>query len=98
MTFWPIKKTYLLIKALQNADETQRAALEQWIVAVNPDPLEKISFVKNLYDQLNLKQLAENLIEKYYLASLDCLSMINVSDERKKALIDLSENLMYREK
>lgn len=92
------KKTYLLIKALQNADETQRAALEQWIVAVNPDPLEKISFVKNLYDQLNLKQLAENLIEKYYLASLDLLSSLKVADDRKMDLLRLSEKLMYREK
>jgi geranylgeranyl diphosphate synthase type II len=92
------KKTYLLIKALQNADETQRAALEQWIVAVNPDPLEKIAFVKNIYDQLNLKQLAENLIEKYYLASLDLLSSLKVADDRKMDLLRLSEKLMYREK
>ncbi|HBG58602.1 MAG TPA: isoprenyl synthetase, partial [Porphyromonadaceae bacterium] len=40
----------------------------------------------------------ENLIEKYYLAALDCLSFVHVADERKKELISLSENLMYRDK
>ncbi len=92
------KKTYLLIKSLKNANKAQREELERWLSETNYDPEAKFNFVKNIYDVLNLKTISENLIEKYYLASLDCLSMINVSDERKKALIDLSENLMYREK
>jgi len=92
------KKTFLLIKALRNADVTQLATLEKWIAATNYDPEEKIRFVKKLYDQLNLKHVAENLIEKYYLASLDLLSFIRVADDRKKELLRLSENLMYREK
>ena len=33
------------------------------------NPEEKIEAVKKLYDELNLKGIAENLIEKYYLAS-----------------------------
>lgn len=92
------KKTYLLIKALKNANETQREEMDRWLKAKDFDPEAKINFVKNIYDVLNLKTISENLIEKYYLASLDCLSSINVSDERKKDLIDLSENLMYRVK
>ncbi len=92
------KKTYLLIKALGNADASQRAVLDQWIAATGYDPQAKISFVKNLYDQLNLKRVTENLIEKYYLASLDLLTSIGVADERKKNLLWLSESLMHREK
>ena len=92
------KKTYLLIKALKNANATQRKEIEMWLSATQYDPEAKIKFVKNVYDDLNLMSISENLIEKYYLASLDCLSSINVSDDRKKDLIELSENLMYREK
>ncbi len=92
------KKTYLLIKAFRNGDATQQAALKKWIAATNYDPDEKIWFVKNLYDQLNIKRLTENLIQKYYLASLDLLSSIGVADDRKKDLLRLSEELMYREK
>ena len=92
------KKTYLLIKALKNANATQRKEIEQLLSATSFDPETKINFVKNVYDDLNLKTISENLIEKYYLASLDCLSSINVSDDRKRDLVELSENLMYREK
>ncbi|HCC86416.1 MAG TPA: isoprenyl synthetase, partial [Porphyromonadaceae bacterium] len=92
------KKTFLLINALRKADVVQRAALERWITATDYDPDEKINFVKNIYDQLNLKTIAENLIEKYYLASLDLLSSVGAAEDRKKDLRCLSENLMYRQK
>ncbi len=92
------KKTYLLIKALKSSDVLQKTELDRWLTAKDFDPELKISAVKNIYDELNLKVLVENLIEKYYLASLDCLSSINVPDARKSDLIVLSEHLMYREK
>lgn len=92
------KKTFLLIRSLKTADTKQRDDLIQWLTATDYDPDEKIKFVKNTYDELNLRFIVENLIEKYYLASLDCLSSINVPDNRKRDLISLAENLMYREK
>lgn len=92
------KKTYLLIKALKNSNASQRKELEKWLSARVYDDGEKIEAVKKIYDELNLKAISENLIEKYYLASLDCLSAVHMSNERKKELIALSENLMYREK
>lgn len=92
------KKTYLLIKALKTSNKKQHAELMTWISAEDFDKNEKIESVKNIYNELNLKSISENLIEKYYLAALDSLSSINVADERKKELISLSENLMYREK
>lgn len=92
------KKTYLLIKALKNSDLRQRAELDKWLKASVYDPGQKIEAVKNIYNELNLKAISENLIEKYYLASLECLSSIHVPDDRKQELVDLSENLMYREK
>ena len=92
------KKTFLLIKALQNSDVSQRALLEKWLETTDYDPKEKIDFVKNLYDQLNLEAIAESLIEKYYLASLSFLSSIKVTEDRKETLIRFSEKLMHREK
>jgi geranylgeranyl diphosphate synthase type II len=92
------KKTYLLIKALKNSGEQQKKMLLLWLSASEFDSAEKIRFVKNVYDELNLKVITGNLIEKYYLASLDCLTSIRVSEDRKKDLMEFSENLMYREK
>ncbi len=92
------KKTFLLIRCLKNADEEQKKELHRWLTVTEYDPDEKIRFVKNIYDELNLKFTVENLIEKYYLASLDYLSLVNIPDDHKRDLISLSENLMYREK
>ena len=68
------KKTFLLIKALENSDAAQRKELDKWLNAVDFDPSSKINAVKNIYNELNLKSLSENLIEKYYLSALDCFS------------------------
>jgi geranylgeranyl diphosphate synthase type II len=91
------KKTYLLIKALRNSNPDQRDELDKWITIKEFNPNEKIEAVKKIYDELNLKVISENLIEKYYLASLENLSSVSVSSDRKRELIELSENLMYRD-
>lgn len=92
------KKTYLLIKALKTSRGSQHEELQRWIAATQFDREEKIASVKNIYNDLNLRAISENLIEKYYLAALDALSSILISDERKKELVSLAENLMYRVK
>ncbi len=92
------KKTFLLIKALKSPGPAQGKELKRWLSAKDFDPEEKIAAVKNIYDELNLKAISEKLIEKYYLASLDCLASIHVPEGRKKDLINLSESLMYRDK
>lgn len=92
------KKTFLLIRCLRNADTAQRAELNKWLTATDYNPDEKIKYVKNIYDELNLKFVVDSLIEKYYLASLDYLSLIDLPDVQKKDLVSLAENLMHREK
>lgn len=92
------KKTFLLIKALEKSDELQRKELERWISTKEFDSSSKINAVKNIYDELNLKSIVENLIEKCYLSAQDCFSNITAADERKKELLVLTADLMHREK
>lgn len=92
------KKTYFLIKALKSSDGKQKAELNKWLTAEEFNHEQKIIAVKKIYDELNLRVLVENLIEKYYLASLDFLSSISVSDARKHDLLKFSEQLTHRVK
>ena len=92
------KKTFLLIKALENSSENQEAALKSWISAEIFDPKTKINAVKEIYDDLKLDVLVEKLIQKYYLAGIHCLSEVNVTDERKQQLLIYTNQLMKREK
>ena len=92
------KKTFLLIKALENSDKKNNAILQQWILAESFDPTAKINAVKDIYDDLKLETITNNLIQKYYLAGLKCLSEIKISDDRKQMLLSYTNNLMNREK
>ena len=92
------KKTFLLIKALEKSSEINNRTLREWIAAENFDSKAKINAVKKIYDGLNLESMTDKLIQKYYLAALNCLSDVSVSDERKDELLLYTNDLMNREK
>lgn len=91
------KKTYLLIKAFERADEQQRRALSFWIDADTYVPEKKITAVTALYDEIGVKNLCESLMEEYTFCARAALLSVAVSDERKQALKELMEQLMFRE-
>lgn len=91
------KKTFLLIKAYELSNEQQKNELDRWVYAKQYKDEEKINAVKNIYNELNLKIVSDNLINKYYLSALKSLSRVKVSEERKKELYQLTESLMLRE-
>ncbi len=91
------KKTYLLIKAFERADEQQRRALSFWIDADTYVPEKKITAVTALYDEIGVKNLCESLMEEYTFRARAALLSVAVSDERKQALKELMEQLMFRE-
>ena len=91
------KKTYLLIKAFERADEQQRRALSFWIDADTYVPEKKITAVTALYDEIGVKNLCESLMEEYTFRARAALLSVAVSDERKQALTELMEQLMFRE-
>ena len=92
------KKTFLLIKALENSSKEQETMLQDWISAETFDSEAKINAVKEIYDDLKLDVLVDKLIQKYYLAGIHCLSEVDVTEERKQQLLIYTNQLMKREK
>jgi geranylgeranyl diphosphate synthase type II len=90
------KKTYMLITALQLADEEQRAQLEGWLNAMEYDPAEKISAVTAIYDKLGVGPRCEELVEAYYKEGLAVLDSVGLPAERKEALKTFACSLMNR--
>jgi len=91
------KKTYMLIKALEGADENQAVALQSWLDKDSYEPKEKIEAVTSLYNQIGVKLLCENKMKEYYAKGIESLARVNVTDEKKKELKTVAEHLMYRE-
>ena len=90
------KKTYMLITALEQADEDQRKELERWLTATDFIPAEKISAVTALYNNIGVGKRCEEMVETYYSDGLAVLESIALPEERKQALKDFACSLMNR--
>lgn len=92
------KKTYMLINAVNRANEQQRSELMHWIEAQEFDRQEKITAVTRLYDEIGIKQLCEEKINYYFAEARKYLDKVNVADERKENLRRYMNQMMNREK
>lgn len=92
------KKTFMLINALQGANDEQRRELQQWIgcKACNPD--EKVRAVTNLYTQIGVDRLARQRMDHYYAQAEAHLDKVGLPQERKQALHHIAQELMNRRK
>lgn len=90
------KKTYMLIKAYQNADDSQRAELQKWISLKDFDKQEKIKSVTDLYNQIGIKELCEKKIAYYFGEANKYLDQVDVDEDRKQNLRDFTKSMMKR--
>ena len=90
------KKTYLLIKALENASDDQRKKLEKWMAPNKFDPDEKIEAVSDVFNQLKIKDLTEQKIDSYFSLASEILDAMPVEEKRKQPLKELSNKMLGR--
>jgi geranylgeranyl diphosphate synthase type II len=92
------KKTFLLIKALELARGQDKKELEKWISIKDFDPVEKVSKVTSIYNDLNIEQFTKTEINHYFDLGLESFNQIDIETERRKDLLSISSFLMNREK
>ena len=90
------KKTYMLITALNQANEEQYAELQGWISAVNANPTEKIAAVTHIYNDMEIGRLCMEKAQAYYEKGLAILDSISLPTERKERLKQFVCSLMDR--
>jgi geranylgeranyl diphosphate synthase, type II len=91
------KKTWLTIKAFELASPEQGNVLMEAFTGKIPDAEEKIVKVKEIYTRLGIRELAIQLMEKYYRRAFDFLEAINVPPSQKEGLTELAKSLFDRE-
>ena len=91
------KKTYMLINAMNRANDSQRAELMQWIEAKTFDRQEKIAAVTRLYDEIGIRQLCEEKIHYYFERGKELLEQVGVPSERKEQLRRYTADMMNRQ-
>ena len=92
------KKTYMLINAVNRANDAQREELMRWIEANDFDRQEKIAAVTRLYDEIGIRQLCEGKINSYFVSASALLDKVSVPEERKAELRLYASEMMHREK
>ncbi|HLG34118.1 MAG TPA: polyprenyl synthetase family protein [Bacteroidia bacterium] len=91
------KKTFLLIKAMELADDSHRGELRNILSNKHLQSEIKVKTVKNIFDRLDVKQHAEQLISEYFSKTFSVFEKIQVEEERKKVLREYVEGMRRRE-
>lgn len=91
------KKTFMLINALNHANEEQRRQLESWIGATEFDRDEKVAAVTRLYNEIGIDRMAQDKIAYYFEQSRKYLQAVSVDDSRKAELAAYAQRMMNRQ-
>jgi geranylgeranyl diphosphate synthase type II len=90
------KKTFLWLTALSRCNGEQLALFEA--MKNTSDKQNKISLAKTLFNQLDVPNLIQKEMEKFYLKAMDALEKVDVPPAKKEVLQGLAKYLIIREK
>jgi len=91
------KKTYLLIRALESAQGEALDSLNAWIEASNPNPVEKVKAITQLYTDLGIRTETEAKINQYFDLAFEAIDQLNLQSEQKEVLGKFLAGLVDRE-
>jgi geranylgeranyl diphosphate synthase type II len=90
------KKTFLMIRALDQASPSQKKELISWLTAQRVNPSEKIRAVTGIFDALDIRDETEKKIQEYHDKALASLKQLNRAEERKVELYNFASFLLNR--
>lgn len=90
------KKTYLLIKAFEHANEGQRKELKSWLSRTEYAPQEKIDAVTRLYNEIGVRELCDQKINMFFQLAEQSLQKVSLPWEKKSQLWNYALQLMSR--
>jgi len=91
------KKTFLLLKALEQATGKNLSVLKRWLSLKSFDAQEKVTAIKEIFSSLKIREASELKTDSYFQKALQALDQINVPEENKSALKNAAGVLMVRE-
>ncbi len=92
------KKTFLLLKAFEKADQQQKEQLNNLLADTHINAQEKITAVRDIYNALNIQDETENIIQHYTSLALEQLNLLNAAPQQLQQLRHIALQLMKREK
>ena len=90
------KKTYLYLKAIEYASANEKEQLLHLFSIQPADNTDKISSVKEIFNQTGASETTRKAIENYTIKALETLEKMNIGDDKKDILKAFANNLMSR--
>ena len=90
------KKTYLYLKAMEFASETQKEQLLHLFSIQPNDNTDKINSVKEIFNETGASAATQKAIESYTLKALKTLDEVQISVDKKNILEAFAQKLMSR--
>lgn len=90
------KKTYLYLKAMEFASETQKEQLLHLFSIQPNDNTDKINSVKAIFNETGSSAATQKAIESYTLKALKTLDEVQISVDKKNILEAFAQKLMSR--
>ena len=91
------KKTFLLIRALEQAKGQVQTDLQGWLAAENFDPQEKVQAVTAIYNALGIKKETEEEINQYFDQAFLAMEQLPLEADKKEGLLKFMRGLVDRE-
>ena len=91
------KKTFLLIEALEQADDVHKTDLTHWLTVTDFDKAQKVQAVTRIYDELGIRQITESRIADYFGRGFANFDEVRAEPSRKNVLLDFARQLVERE-
>lgn len=91
------KKTFMLIKAKELAQGELETNLNHWLSGNSYNPKDKIKAITSIYDDLEVRKLAEIKMEGFARKALNALEQVPVENSGKELLKGFAEQLLIRE-
>jgi geranylgeranyl diphosphate synthase type II len=92
------KKTFLLLKALELSDATDRMRLLEWISNPTFVPEQKIEAVREIFTRSGASAEAKNLMQFHYNQAMETLNQLLIAESEKSELRVFAEQVMDRVK
>ncbi|HOD09372.1 MAG TPA: polyprenyl synthetase family protein [Flavobacterium sp.] len=90
------KKTYLYLKALEFGNSEEKEQLLHLFSIQPNDNTDKISSVKDIFNQTGASQATQKAIQDYTFFAFETLEKMNISNDKKMILKAFGEKLMNR--
>jgi len=92
------KKTAMLIKAFELADQNTKQEMLNWLSNQATDNKKLINYITNIYNKLNIPNIINNITNEYHIKALSAIDLLNVDEKSKDIYINIANSLINRNK